>query len=186
MGTKVFRPHLDDIENLSYGKGAKKKRGTGSRHVCHRLNAQERKLYDLAKRYNFLTVKGSGIRRARKGSPICNTYRQRCDALEDICIIIEKRMECDTVLIDLSTLRVKDDSKFASSIVEKILKVKYPELVYDDSIFHDTTTSSPIDWEKVRTRPIWDVDERVIKVDCTRDEAKALAADVWKESMNFV
>lgn len=36
------RPSLDDVERLSRGQAAKK-RGTGSRGVCHRLNESERK-----------------------------------------------------------------------------------------------------------------------------------------------
>lgn len=42
------RPSLQDVENISRGDAAKS-RGTGSRQVPHRLNAEERKLYDLAK-----------------------------------------------------------------------------------------------------------------------------------------
>jgi len=181
MKCKVFRPKIDDVERLSYGKGAKK-RGTGNRNVCHRLNAEERKLYDLAKRSGYLVIRGTGYRKERKGSPVCNTYRQRCDALDEICLIIEKRMEFDTVSIDFSTLRVADDSEYASTIVERILKVKYPDLTYEDS----TMQSVSINWEAVRTKPIWDVNERLIKVECARDEAKALANDVWKECSNFV
>eukprot|EP00956_Cyclotella_meneghiniana_P010234 scaffold14139_cov74-Cyclotella_meneghiniana.AAC.6 len=41
MKQKVFRPTLDDVERLSLGKGARK-RGTGSRHIPHRLNQDER------------------------------------------------------------------------------------------------------------------------------------------------
>lgn len=37
------RPSLDDVERLSMGQAAKK-RGTGSRRVCHRLNESERKV----------------------------------------------------------------------------------------------------------------------------------------------
>lgn len=37
------RPSLDDVERLSMGQAAKK-RGTGSRRVCHRLNEFERKV----------------------------------------------------------------------------------------------------------------------------------------------
>lgn len=40
---KSGRPSLDDIERLSRGQAAKK-RGTGSRGVCHRLNESERKV----------------------------------------------------------------------------------------------------------------------------------------------
>ena len=46
---KIFRPHLDDVEKLSRGQAAKV-RGTGSRGVCHRLNQEERRQYDAAKR----------------------------------------------------------------------------------------------------------------------------------------
>eukprot|EP00548_Thalassiothrix_antarctica_P009919 CAMPEP_0194163040 /NCGR_PEP_ID=MMETSP0152-20130528/79822_1 /TAXON_ID=1049557 /ORGANISM="Thalassiothrix antarctica, Strain L6-D1" /LENGTH=190 /DNA_ID=CAMNT_0038872989 /DNA_START=172 /DNA_END=744 /DNA_ORIENTATION=+ len=184
---RVFRPNLDDVENLSYGRAAKKKRGTGSRHVCHRLNAQERKLYELSKRAGFLTIKGTGYRKERKGSPICNTFRQRCDALEELCIIIEKRMEYDTVLIDFSTLRVMDDTEYVAAIINNVLKSKYSNLLYDDSIFDSSaTTAITIDWEAVQTKPIWGVNERILKVDCTRDEAKAVATDVFNESHKFL
>lgn len=40
---KSGRPSLDDVERLSRGQAAKK-RGTGSRGVCHRLNESERKV----------------------------------------------------------------------------------------------------------------------------------------------
>lgn len=40
------RPSLDDVERLSRGQAAKK-RGTGSRGVCHRLNESERKVRTL-------------------------------------------------------------------------------------------------------------------------------------------
>lgn len=53
---KVFRPHLDDVERLSYGKGAKKQRGTGSKYHCHRLNQEERKLFELAKKNPVATA----------------------------------------------------------------------------------------------------------------------------------
>jgi hypothetical protein len=201
MKVKVFRPHLDDVESLSYGKGAKKQRGTGSRSVCHRLNKDERKLYELAKQAGYLTVRGTGYRKERKGSPLCNIYRQRCDALEEICVIIEKRTEEDMVVIDLSTLRVKNDSTFLSLILENVLKGKYPDLYLDaDSnvSFKDdvsngarrkfvskSSVTNPIDWEVVKTKPIWGVNERLITVTCARDVAKALAIDVLKESKNF-
>ncbi len=186
MKNKVFRPHIDDVERLSYGKGAKKRRGTGSRFVCHRLNKDERKLYDFAKDAGYLTIRGTGYRRERKGSPLCNIFRQRCDALEGICIIIEKRTEQDTVVIDFSTLRVMDDSKFVSLILENVFKAKYPDLyltVIDGG--DPTIINSVINWDAVQTKPIWDVNERLITVQCARDVAKSLASDVLKESSNF-
>ena len=44
----VSRPTLDDVERISRGDAAKA-RGTGSRQIPHRLNAEERKQYDIAK-----------------------------------------------------------------------------------------------------------------------------------------
>ena len=98
------------------GKAAKS-RGTGSRNVPHRLNAEERKIYELAhkKVYNlifsrvldvqttksgamkcadsnllqgFLVTRGSGYRKERKGSPLANIFRQWCDAQARACIIV--------------------------------------------------------------------------------------------------
>ena len=58
--TKCWRPTVQDVENISWGKPAKKK-GTGSRGVPHRLNHdEERKLFDQARKKGFLEVAGSG------------------------------------------------------------------------------------------------------------------------------
>lgn len=46
--SQVWRPSLDDVQRISTGDAARH-RGTGSRAVPHRLNAEERKQYDLAK-----------------------------------------------------------------------------------------------------------------------------------------
>eukprot|EP00532_Pseudo-nitzschia_australis_P019523 CAMPEP_0168300080 /NCGR_PEP_ID=MMETSP0142_2-20121227/29416_1 /TAXON_ID=44445 /ORGANISM="Pseudo-nitzschia australis, Strain 10249 10 AB" /LENGTH=289 /DNA_ID=CAMNT_0008249955 /DNA_START=116 /DNA_END=982 /DNA_ORIENTATION=- len=198
---RVFRANLDDVENLSYGKGAKKQRGTGSRYKCHRLNRDERRLYDVAKRDGYLTVKGSGYRKERKGSPVWNTHRQRCDALEELCVVIEKRSDTDRIVIDFSTLRVPDDSSLVAFILEKVFQPKHPEF-YDalidrklgknnDDEHKDSGDTSPsventthrtIDWEAVTTRPIWGVDERLIAVTCERHVAKSIATDVLRET----
>jgi hypothetical protein len=208
--TKVFRPYLDDVERLSYGKGAKKQRGTGSRMVCHRLNRDERKIYELAKQNepSFLTVRGTGYRKNRKGSPLCNIFRQRCDALEELCVIIEKRADLDRVVIDFSTLRVRNDDIFVTAILENVLRAKYFDLYAevmkdnhavvssssssddgdDNSVPSSSSSSvihSPIHWETVRMKAIWGVDERLITILCERDVAKSLAIDVLKESSNF-
>ena len=60
----VARPSLDDVERISYGQAAKK-RGTGSRGVPHRLNAAERKEWDLAKKRKYLMLRGTGWRKER-------------------------------------------------------------------------------------------------------------------------
>jgi hypothetical protein len=205
MKVKVFRPHLDDVERLSYGKGAKKQRGTGSRSVCHRLNQEERKLYDLARQAGYLTIRGTGYRKERKGSPLCNIYRQRCDAREELCVMVKKSTIEDTVMIDFSTLRVKDDATFVQTILENVFQSKYPDLylsvteqiraemeIYasneNNTVFRalsKTSVAFPIDWDAVKTKPIWGVNERLITVACERDVAKALAMDILKESLNF-
>ena len=207
-GAKVFRAHLDDVENLSYGKGAKKQRGTGSRFTCHRLNREERQIFDRAKRDGYLTVRGNGYRKERKGSPVWNTHRQRCDALKEPCVVVEKRSDSDRVVVDLSTLRVPDDAKLVEFLLEEVFKPNYPEFFEaillagmsrlggdrkggqsscEESDGHegsvslpkaDNTTHRPIDWETVATKPIWGVDERLIAVSCDRDTAKSIARDV--------
>jgi len=198
---KVFRANLDDVENLSYGKGAKKQRGTGSRFTCHRLNRDERHLYDLAKRDGLLTVRGNGYRKERKGSPVWNTHRQRCDALEELCVVVEKRPDIDRVVIDFSTLRVPDDSKLVTFILESVFRSKhhgfYNALISnhldcknsdDHRKCHEpfshvfNATHRKINWEAVATRPIWGVDERIIAVACERNMAKSIAMDVLRES----
>ena len=51
---EVWRPTLQDVESLSRGDAAKE-RGTGSRQIPHRLNADERKIYDIAKSKAWLS-----------------------------------------------------------------------------------------------------------------------------------
>lgn len=113
------RPTLDDVERISKGSAAKA-RGTGSRRIPHRLNAEERQQYDIAKQKGFLTLRGTGYRKERKGSPLANTFRQWCDAQATTCIVIEQGFgsdAIDTVLVDLSTLRSSDTSE-----VETVIK----------------------------------------------------------------
>merc|ERR1719159_779690 len=101
--TAVWRPTLDDVERISYGRPAKKK-GTGSRGVPHRLNAAEREDFNRAVRRGVLDVAGSGYRAERAGAPLVNTYRNWCDARGVPMIVRHKGVE-DTVVVDLSPLR---------------------------------------------------------------------------------
>lgn len=107
---KICRPTLDDVQRLSQGQRAKT-RGWGSRQVCHRLNEMERKAFDVAKDRGYLTLRGTGYRKERKGSPLANIYRQMCDAHAQHCVVVENlpggQMDC--VLVDLSTLRFSHD-----------------------------------------------------------------------------
>ncbi len=213
---KVFRANLDDVENLSYGRGAKKQRGTGSRFTCHRLNRDERRIFDQAKRDGFLTVRGTGYRKNRKGSPVVNTFRQRCDALARLCVTIEKRSDSDRVVIDFSTLRVQDDSSLVSFLLGAVFRTNHPNIyeaflannektmnyqqnissAKDDgantsesaSIQIENTTHRPIHWETVKAKPIWGVDERFLAVSCEREVARSIAINVLKvvDSPRFV
>ncbi len=59
--------------------------------MCCRLNAEEQVVYSAAKKKGFLVVKGTGYRKERKGSPLCNTYRQAavsCTACRQHSIVL--------------------------------------------------------------------------------------------------
>mmetsp|Transcript_9449 Transcript_9449/g.23192 ORF Transcript_9449/g.23192 Transcript_9449/m.23192 type:complete len:302 (+) Transcript_9449:136-1041(+) len=215
---KVFRADLDDVENLSYGRGAKKQRGTGSRFTCHRLNREERRTFDRAKRDGFLAVRGTGYRKNRKGSPVWNTFRQRCDALARVCVVVEKTSDRDRVSIDFSTLRVRNDSPLVDLVLEFVFRSKHPglyeALIASDSdekggcntdtsigveeqendgtdcnsILVENTTDRPIDWEVVKTKPIWGVVARLLVVSCDRETAKSIAKDAVEliDSARFI
>ena len=62
----------------------------------------------------MLALAGSGYRRERKGSPLANLWRQWCDAAGMPCVLVCKGATAaagDTVLVDLSTLRLRDTSQ---------------------------------------------------------------------------
>lgn len=46
---RPWRPDMNDVDRLSKG-GAAKRRGTGSFHIPHRLNSDERPVYEAAKK----------------------------------------------------------------------------------------------------------------------------------------
>src|SRR5690348_9661925 len=75
---RPWRPEMDDVDRLSRGEGVKRKRGTGSFHIPHRLNSEERPVYETAKKKGYLQVRGTGYRKGRKGHPLPNIYRQVC------------------------------------------------------------------------------------------------------------
>ena len=110
------RPTLDDVQRLSEGKAAKS-RGFGSRQIPHRLNVEERAAYNIAQQKGFLTLKGSGYRRERKGSPLANIYRQLSDAMNRPCVIVMQQngqSGLDIVLVDFSPLRLLDFTEVRS------------------------------------------------------------------------
>jgi hypothetical protein len=105
MEENVWRPTINDVERISWGKPAKKK-GTGSRGVPHRLNLDERFLFDNARKKGFLEIEGSGWRSQRREAPLLNTYRSLCDARGQASIVLHKgNTGIDELVVDFSPLR---------------------------------------------------------------------------------
>ena len=104
--TTCWRPTIDDVERISYGQPARRK-GTGSRGVPHRLNADERKHWDRARVQGCLQVVGSGWRSQRREAPLLNSYRSLCDARGQAMLVVHKGSTGldDVLLVDLSPLR---------------------------------------------------------------------------------
>lgn len=74
--------------------------------VPHRLNDDERLLYDLARQRGYVEISGSGWRRQRSDAPLVNTYRSWCDARAIPAVYIHKGSAGDDeVVVDLSPLR---------------------------------------------------------------------------------
>ncbi|GLC40782.1 hypothetical protein PLESTM_001111500 [Pleodorina starrii] len=111
---KPWRPSMDDVDSISRG-GPAKVRGTGSRRIPHRLNAEERTLYDLAKKKGFLAVRGTAYRKFRHGNPLPNIFRQWCDSRGQLCVVVEQDPlgsgGVDRLVVDLAPLRVEDTER---------------------------------------------------------------------------
>ena len=160
------------------------KRGTGSYNICHRLNQEERQLYNQAKSNNYLITKGTAYRRRRKGSPVANTYRQRCDALNQVCIIIEKHSGYDRMKIDVSTLRLKDDTGCILQLWN-IINEKYPSVM--EYATNECIGISKVDECVLKTKAIWNIDPRCITIEISaRTVAKSIAEDVLKEKFTYI
>jgi len=101
-----WRPTVDDVIRISWGKPAKKK-GTGSRGVPHRLNTEEREIFDRGVTKGFIELGGSGWRRQRRDSPLVNTWRSFCDSKRQPFLAVFKDSQgIDDVTLDLSPLRL--------------------------------------------------------------------------------
>jgi hypothetical protein len=110
---------MRDVERISWGMPAKKK-GTGSRGVPHRLNDEERRSFDRARRDGFLQVTGSAWRSQRRDAPLLNSYRSLMDARGRPMAVLHKlgqnsspssgssdeNEHLDRLVVDLSPLRL--------------------------------------------------------------------------------
>ena len=185
---ECWRPTVDDVERISWGKPAKKK-GTGSRGVPHRLNEEERALFAQARRKGFLEINANGWRKERRDAPLLNTYRSLCDARGQPSIVLHKnRNGMDNLVADISPLRIS--TKFAQ--IAEICRSKYTggiiifqgrlsseisgednqNRVHEDElddVVEDAILSS------FEIRPIYQLPPYLIAWELSRPEAKALA-----------
>jgi len=188
-----WRPTVQDVDRISWGKPAKQKR-TGSRGVPHRLNVEERVLYDLARQQRgFLELSGSGWRSQRRDAPLYNTYRSLCDAQRQCMIVLHKQSTgMDEIVVDLSPLRLPEVfqglaetcvATFAGTCSggSTIMAFQEPyttsRLEEED---HDTVLPMPEkDDDPWATRPIYQLPPYCIVWDqLPRSEAKALAKNL--------
>jgi len=172
--TDCWRPSVDDVERISWGKPAKKK-GTGSRGVPHRLNDKERTLYDIARQKGFLEIAGSGWRRERSGKPLVNTFSSWCDARAHPAIFLHKGVEFDEVIIDLAPLRTP--TKFSEAADFCLLSGP------DGQVEGDTDGLSRIGEDESITNgyqnnPLYSLPRFVISWRRPRPEAKRLAKEL--------
>ena len=161
---------MDDVDRISWGKNAKKK-GTGSRGVPHRLNDEERTLYDFARAKGFVEIAGSGWRKQRSASPLVNTYRSWCDARGVPAVYLHKGSEgIDEVVVDLSPLRVPDNFGAASAYC---LQHEPGGIVEVEGVgLHEESDSTA---DAYATEPIYRIPMHAVSWVCTRPDAKALA-----------
>jgi hypothetical protein len=186
--TKCWRPTIQDVERISFGKPAKKK-GTGSRGVPHRLNEEERKLFDQARRKGFLEVGGSGWRSQRRDAPLVNTYRSLCDARGQACITLHKgNTGLDELVIDLSPLRMpdafwtveKDTIDFVGMETSYKASEEDTDDLLDESEVEIVGTIDPDD-DPFDSRPIYQLPAYCISWELQRSEGKSLGKKLAQE-----
>jgi hypothetical protein len=183
---KCWRPTVQDVERISWGKPAKKK-GTGSRGVPHRLNHdEERKLFDQARKKGILEVNGSAWRSQRRDAPLLNSYRSLCDARGQVCIVLHKGNTGvdDELVIDLSPLRLPDTfdvlakeiTSFVDLDAENKTDLDFPDEVVEDESDEsdqysiDNDEDSLLAWEE---KPIYQLSPYCISWKVERSEGKS-------------
>jgi len=188
-----WRPTINDVERISWGKPATKK-GTGSRGIPHRLNEEERLLFDQARRKGFLEINGSGWRKQRRDAPLLNTYRSLCDARGQPSIVLHKgNTGMDELVTDISPLRVV--TKFVE--IAEACRNKYEggEIFDQGSVSVETMGEDEQrdirdeDFEdggdenrkSFETRPIYQLPSFLITWELSRSEAKTLAKSLAED-----
>jgi len=184
---KCWRPTVSDVERISWGKPAKKK-GTGSRGVPHRLNSDERLLFDQARRKGFLEIEGSGWRSQRRDSPAINSYRSLCDARGQVCIVLHKSQSGmdDEIVIDLSPLRLPDTFTTIENDLVHLISIPTHYIAseeemdlsdYDNIVDVKEEDEEEDQWNN---RPIYQLPTYCISWKIQRSEAKKLCKRLGK------
>ena len=173
--TDCWRPTLDDVERISWGKAAKQ-RGTGSRGVPHRLNSEERVAFDLARQKGYVELLGSGWRAERADAPLVNLYRNWCDARAVPAVYVFKSREAtDLVELDLSPLRTPAD--FADAAAYALAAVD--GAAADGTVMALEATAERLDdatlADAYGAEPIYRLPRYTVEWHRPRSEAKALA-----------
>lgn len=189
--TDCWRPDVPDVEKISWGMPAKKKR-TGSRGVPHRLNEEERRAFDQARRQGFLQVTGSSWRSQRSDAPLLNSYRSLMDARGRPVIVLHKLSpnssggvdNGDRLVVDLSPLRFPDEFEGVELELKKIVLAEFDVesqiLEFEEEGNVDETDEIEIldanakddgddDWE---TRPIYQLSPHSFSWEVSRQEGK--------------
>ena len=179
-----WRPDVRDVERISFGQPAKKK-GTGSRGVPHRLNEDERRSFDQARRKGFLEVTGSAWRSQRRDAPLLNTYRSLSDARGKPAIVLHKLKPTssgdheDKLVIDLSPLRLPDEFESVSKEVDEIIKAEFNLDSFSFASIDEEGEGEDVEqWdsltEQYSTRPIYQLPPFQLGWNVSRQEGKVL------------
>lgn len=183
-----WRPTINDVERISWGKPAKRK-GTGSRGVPHRLNEEERSLFDQARRKGFLEVAGSGWRSQRRDAPLLNSYRSLCDARGQASVVLHKgNTGIDSLVVDLSTLRTPESFEAVASfclanrrdgdVLREDRESFSGPLSSDDEDEDFSDDDDDDDDDQWGTRPIYQLPTFCVVWELPRAEAKALGKEL--------
>jgi hypothetical protein len=181
-----WRPDVRDVERISFGQPAKKK-GTGSRGIPHRLNEDERRSFDQARRQGFLQVTGSAWRSQRRDAPLLNTYRSLSDARGRPAIVLHKLSPTsgdngDKLVVDLSPLRLPDEFDTVGNKLKAMIYAEYnlesiidngEEEVADDDEGLEIVESVG-DEDQYATRPIYQLPPFRLEWSVSRQEGKQI------------
>ena len=190
-----WRPDVRDVERISFGQPAKKK-GTGSRGIPHRLNEDERRSFDQARRQGFLQVTGTAWRSQRRDAPLLNTYRSLSDARGKPAIVLHKLSPTssgdheDKLVVDLSPLRFPEEFDTVGNELKAMIQAEYNLESFIDSEEEEKDAEDDeglgiveaSDEDQYGTRPIYQLPPFQLEWNVSRQEGKKIGkylADIF-------